>query len=571
MINKILSLFLMIGLCSGSFANENTCEDDGDIFNPCSIKDTTLRNFISNNFAANTSCIASTAMLESSGVKVPKCGDQEEQLLDNRYPTGGIFFGYYVGMKSGDFIQQLTESASTEGATVNIVVASGELEYFHSMYEKNEKLKNLIDKGGVKIIPVKGVRKGAIKWMQDSMQFTTMDKKVGILQMSQEDEEGRSLDKTIACQIAKACDLPIVQEPISSFDKSVLEDNPQAIGGLRAGGNLEVLPGGVILTGGAYNDDSGVVEFDPMQKEIIESISKKSGQDYVKIDTNFLTVGHADELYNSVKISEEERIRRGLPKECNFLILEASPSKAKEILTRESLSAQEGHSTSDKAPGSGVGSGEMATESASASSAGAAAPIEITKNMDSANQRIYDLLESVQDCKDLTHTKIYDQISRENVPMDSINAKVNEFKCFGLSGFTASEVLLNENLKNQNFGGSELTPFSSRQYMNRERILDKVREASGCQSPPILEVPAMVDGGDFILPDQVNGVTINGKNDGSGSSFLTPSTFYGPFDNYLKDQLDSFGVKTTQVQDIEYHITKGEVHCGSNSALVCKE
>lgn len=515
------------------------------------INDESLRGFLSNKFKSETTCIASTALLESSGLEVPKCNEQKEQLLDNRYPTGGLFFGYTSGMKTNDFMEQLSEAGASSGAVVNIVVDYRDLSSLQFKYNQSQKLKSFIDAGKVNIIPVKADR-GAIKWMQDSMQFTTMDQKVGIIQTIQEDERRRSIDKTLACQISKNCNLPIIQEAIVNFDKTVLENNPKAEGSLRAGGNLEVLPGGVILTGGSFNEDTGLVDLDPLQKEIIDSASKRTGQKVAKIDTAFLGVGHADELYNSVKISEEERVKRGLPIECNFLILEASPSKAKEILWSNMNLID-----------SGAGDATPVIDNNSKSS--------INGNRNKLNSRVYAVLDSAKNCQDLTHMNIYEGAASINIPIDAIKEKINELGCFGLSGFKANEILSNQNLKNQNWGGSDETPFSARQYLNRNAILDSVKEASGCHNPPFLEVPALIDGGHFLLPDSVNGVVINGKKVGTGSSFVAPTTFYDPFDEYLKTQLESYGVSTTQVEDLEYHISFGEVHCGSNSALVCKE
>ena len=35
--------------------------------------------------------------------------------------------------------------------------------------------------------------------------------------------------------------------------------------------------------------------------------------------------------------------------------------------------------------------------------------------------------------------------------------------------------------------------------------------------------------------------------------------------------MSEIGVKTTFVHDMGYHLKQGEVHCGSNSARVCKQ
>ncbi len=81
------------------------------------------------------------------------------------------------------------------------------------------------------------------------------------------------------------------------------------------GGNIEGLPGGLCLVGN--NQSSGYArQFCKDDKNI------------VKVDVNWLTVGHVDEIFKVIPT----KIQDGRPPECNFALMTASPNKALELL-----------------------------------------------------------------------------------------------------------------------------------------------------------------------------------------------------------------------------------------------
>lgn len=548
----LLALFLSTSVFA-QFDSSN-CNDSGERFDVCTIEDETLRNLLENNFSATTTCIASTAALESSGVKVPACNDNDFQMLDNTHPTGGIFMGYVRGSNVG-FIEQLAQASLNNSVKVNVVVNINDLNSFNESYEGNPQLKALIDSQNVNIIPV-NASSGAVQWMQDSMQFATMDGKAGIVQLEQYEEARTPLENRVACQIAKNCNLPIMQTPYSDAKNKPLVGNTTDNGNYRAGGNLEVLPGGVILAGG--DGESGQVQLDSTQAAFTSELSSRSGQQRVEIDTGFLQVGHVDEIYNTVKIGDKQRKQMGLPKECNFLILEASPTKARELLSQYNENRAQ-----LPTPNQNEGS---QSESDSQSTPGQSKPDV---------QSIDSFVANVQNCRDLNQ----DQIMNLNLDTNgggelpaSINQKVIELGCFGLSGLTTEEAVSDLMLTKENIGFKEgQRSFASIQAKNRIKIVDSVKNATGCNNPPVLEVPILVEGGLSILPDAVNGVVATNGSKKDGSQLISPRTFFDPFDNYLESELQKFGVSNTQVQDLTYHINQGEVHCGSNTALICKE
>ena len=96
-----------------------------------------------------------------------------------------------------------------------------------------------------------------------------------------------------------------------------LKSDPGSYGKSEYGGNIEGLPGGGCLFGNNVGKNFPK-QFCP------------NPEDQVRVDVDFLHVGHVDELF---KITPGNK-RPGVPKECNFTINYASPAKGIELLEK---------------------------------------------------------------------------------------------------------------------------------------------------------------------------------------------------------------------------------------------
>ncbi|MAF78284.1 MAG: hypothetical protein CME60_08980, partial [Halobacteriovoraceae bacterium] len=122
-------------------------------------------------------------------------------------------------------------------------------------------------------------------------------------------------------------------------------------------------------------------------------------------------------------------------------------------------------------------------------------------------------------------------------------------------------------LKRENLEG----PPSIEDVMNRNKdaLLRELAQTSGCSAPPVVEVPVFFRGGVAYAPDLVNGVVHTNQN--NTSTIIMPRTYFRPFDQYMEDELTKLGVGATFVHGLGYHLLNGQVHCGTNTARICKQ
>ena len=112
---------------------------------------------------------------------------------------------------------------------------------------------------------------------------------------------------------------------------------------------------------------------------------------------------------------------------------------------------------------------------------------------------------------------------------------------------------------------------SSNDKRQRDNIKDLVKElkkTTKCKTPKIIKVPVLYRDGFSYTPELVNGAV---QTPPSGASkIILPRTYLRVFDDYVKRELGKVGVKATLVNDLNYHLNSGEIHCGTNSARLCK-
>ncbi len=632
----ILSLFSFFNHAA---YGQNFCDEGDPLFNICEMNQSPARDFLIQKLQPEMTCIATAALLEKAGTQVPKCPETSDplQMLDNTHPTGGIFVSHITNNGNSGMIRELAQSLkASPGSKLNIIVQVRELEKFYEQYNSQEDLKAIIHHPDVNIIPVQA-NQGARMWVQDSIQFSTLDQKPHLIQLQQYEEqksvipwaenkrnsdlsaakkEGgagvesvpdlsvyirRELGNRLGCQIARRCKTPIYQTPNEASIASTGLDNEN----FRAGGNLEALPGGRPLMGGEAHKNG--INLDYVQKDFHDYLQAKTGKKPFRIDVSFLSVGHVDEIVNFVKISEEERIRRGLPPQCNFLTLMASPEKAFENILEQTNKANgklyEELTDAEK---------EQIQKELAEQAGLYVPPEEVAQYMEHlkkackmkiqckevvVNPLIFmgmtEYLENITTCSDLSDSKLTIRLSsnKNEIPDDLVYKRIQELGCFGLSGFKPENIIQQEYYLKNNIGKKvirgasgklefiedpEEIGFSHQTKLNKtkKRLLEQLKADTGCETPPVLDVPVIFSGGSnsalALIPDAVNGIVQTNQGD-KGSHFIAPKMYEPHFEQQLRSDLADYGISLSEVQALDYHVKEGQVHCATSAALVCTE
>lgn len=476
------------------------------------------------NFTTTNQCISTKTELKESGVSIPKCPKSEDQVkgLDNTYPTVGIF-ALYNG-RNDSFIYDLANNYlnSNKSGKFNLVLPKDEIDSL----KKNSKLLKLLNNPRVNIVPVLTTPK-VKKWMQDSFEFTMINGKPALYQLDHYRESEMDLKDRLACQLAKQCNIPYYVPP------DILDPSNADSSGLNSGGNLEILPGGTFYTGTIQTQGFGknISSSDkiPYRTKVQESQRKsleKAGNKVLDLDVSFLTVGHVDEIVNVVKTNR--------PAPCDFAIMLANSKLAIDLMEK-AASESKGKATFNM-------------------------DLFIISNAYAEDQRPrcsgtsyigleYNYRNKIMSKEELQ--RIYASNCIDGSPVEDFISS-DEFKI----------------IKRQNLGQESPASISSIMEKNKALIINELKETSGCENPEIIDVPVFFRNGVSYTPDLVNGVVESPP--GEASNVMLPRSYFGPFDTYLQDKLGEYGIDTTYVHDMGYHLELGEVHCGSNTARICE-
>ena len=193
------------------------------------------------NLTTTGQCISNAKNMVDHGIKLAKCPEANNKLveLDNTFPTGGIF-AIYTGDNS-TFIFDLLRShlENNKFGKFNLILP---LENTTDILNYKE-LSKALNHPQVNIIMVE-TPPAVDRWMQDSLQFSSLDGKPALYQLAHFREHKMDLNDRLACQIAGRCKFPYyipdnINDP-TTFD----EQNT-----LNSGGNIEVLPGKTVVLG----------------------------------------------------------------------------------------------------------------------------------------------------------------------------------------------------------------------------------------------------------------------------------------------------------------------------------
>ncbi len=403
--------------------------------------------------------------------------------LDPRFPPSAVFVSYQPPQPgssgNGDFIADLVTRirALSPGTRINVLASKG----------------SPPRAGGVRVIetdvPVS-------LWAQDTHQFGVIDGKPAMLDLPTERERGNALPRAIADACAGSR-LEYVPEPCR---------DPEV--GFDSGGNIEALPGGGLMIGsGAHR---GVREFLRDQNR---------GREPIVVRSEFLAVGHVDEMFSIVPTSG--------PAPCNFALAFISPALGLRTLEGQPKSEQVGHR--DVEPDGPQAAGELRTH----------------LDLVAANLLIGRLVE--QDRERL----LVSMQTSEGRPSSGC-AKVSTLEVpalFRSSLWRRSEI------------AAQVPPTLGLVEMKK-----RINDLSGADLDAAIGTLSGTAGGDFesVLPNMVNGISI-------GATTLTPSPRYSPFQAAMESNMRAAGVRPQFMQDTLYHNGMGGIHSGTNIVRACSE
>ncbi len=459
--------------------------------------------------ATTNECLALSSL---NSENLPKCDEKSNKLkgLSNVAPTGAIVITYTpnTSIAIGDLIKDLL--AKNSSSKINIAINKSEVDSL----KKDEKLLKIINNPRVNIIYFRG-NSVANVWIQDFMEFTTIYDKPAVYQLMHPDEDGKKYSNRIACEIAKACDLPY-------FIPEEVAKDPYEGRNMDMGGNLEVLPGGTFVTGtqqsqGGYQEPNsrssffGARNYRASTKNQIgleESLEDNENR-LIELDITSFRTGHVDEVFNIVKTNKEGA--------CDFVVLMSSPLKAFELMEKNNVKSKKHFCKEYK----------------------------------------YSRLQHKKDYSENEVQKIYNE--------NCINGyQVSEFLELSIIDTIRKDARRHHKIMIKN-----------RERIAREiRKTTSCKDPIFMEVPVFtldshyLSEEHKKKGGVSYLTNLTNGLVYTPEK--GASSIISPRTFYKPFDDYLSEELGKYGVDVTYVNDLELHTSGGGVHCLTNSIRLCK-
>ena len=276
-----------------------------------------------------------------------------------------------------------------------------------------------------------------------------------------------------------------------------------------------------------YISSSGTENITRYQESFTEQLKNK-GTRVLKLDVSFLNVGHIDEFYSVVKTNK--------PAPCDYAVMIASPTKAFELLEKNS-EKKNSHEC-------------MTYEDIDykASSVKPPAP-RLTSMFDDYE------VEEVED--------VYDILSKEDQKI------LSDQNC--IDGESIYHYLKSDKYKiakRKNVGPSSAPTINDIIEKNKKKLRDELKLTTGCKSPTFIDIPVFYRNGLSRTPNMVNGVVQ--IMDNGLTHFISPRPYLKVFEDYMEKELDKYDIETTYVHDMGYHLHYGDVHCGTNSARICR-
>lgn len=328
----------------------------------------------------------------------------------------------------------------------------------------------------------------------------------------------------------------------------------------ESGGNIEGLPGGLCLTG------------DNLSKDFTKEICGEGNN--VQIHTSWLDVGHVDEIFKVIPTNIP-----GVPKQCQFSIMAASPVKALELLKKSGNQNRDFLESYDGYENKSIHNANQFNTSRTYDEQGPGKKIceLIEKNIipyrspttPSNNVKTNVHGAFLQFIRELSITNLYAQSNSFNCKKHLTDiSNIELFK-----GIQRDKKLLHYNEAIQN-------DLNESKLKIKQKILERLPECKKYFS--FIDVPNIFYGDELIKDGDNYRLQ---KTGGTGSSLFPNPTnsvlanktlmFSDPHNNnfreYLNTEMKKIGLKSTNIDTWEYsHIARGNLHCASHSITYCK-
>ena len=243
-------------------------------------------------------------------------------LLDDTYPVSNYVISIapnYPTKKAmevpGQFVLKVLAGHNFSESAPNIIVPA-DPEAFR-LLKKSLEEKIASSKGNIpasilnKLIPAEGE---SYTWQQDYFE-SFFNPETGKPVVRKIESYGRGGANAVDNLAKSAASCEVLKGPDLKTDHGMIVPGGKSFESGEMGGNIEGLPGGLCLVG------------DNLSPKFSKQFCGKE-ENIVQMDVSWLTVGHVDEVFKVVPGNLP-----GVPAECNFSLMFASPKKALELLS----------------------------------------------------------------------------------------------------------------------------------------------------------------------------------------------------------------------------------------------
>lgn len=310
-----------------------------------------------------------------------------------------------------------------------------------------------------------------------------------------------------------------------------------------AGGNLEAVGDFCIV--GKDNLQGG---YDKYTKSVCD------GKNVVTAPTEFMKVGHTDEIYKTIPLP-------GKAPPCNFAIALASPKKGLELLRSKGGDKAFNRKSANQ---NNVSFTSLCKKFQRLQNERKNSPEQPGKPKKGQSRLWHPLLRPLWIA--IGAQKGVAGISVDGVPVTAPPTSAQMKSCDDMTNADMADLFKSN---------SELAELNDEVQRKIDAFRDDLKakiaaKYPGC-NPPVIEVPQIFNGaGKFedaqalsVFPNPTNGEIVNGK-------YLMPDTNNTLFKKEVMDQMKKLGIETTPIKTDFAHKLEGNLHCSSHAIRYCK-
>jgi hypothetical protein len=472
-------------------------------------------------FFAEVPALGSTNCVNPNDSSVPLCPVNE--LLSEQFPIAVVTVSAKAPIFAADYIERVFEAQSE----------SLPLVYLTGTQENLDLIKRYL-RARVNTTPGKAERwiqqlrlsgPSDFPWHQDYFE-SFHNPRTGMPTLRRIDADARvpsDLFQNVSQQMLQDCKGIEIGEELRS---------PTQVSGMK-GGNLEAA------------DDLCIIGRDsfPSDREFLDYSKNVCGRGkFIRAPTEFLAVGHVDEIYKTIPIP-------GKSPPCNFAIAIASPERGLRILQEN--------------PSSQAFSRSFVEED--------------TKNENMGLRMIcgyfdlqYNYRRQVQPNRGRTFLQILlsDYAFAANPPsLETANEQTRETRsCLSMTNGELYQIISsNPELRNLN------QEIQVNMNLFKEELIEHFKQKCQGNAPPVIEIPQIFDGAEnfstsralSIFPNLSNGEYVNG-------TYIMPAAVNSEYQKDFQSQLQALGIATPVIDTTDLHAARGNLHCATHAIRYCR-